>query len=240
VKDTVDELSKRGINGETADLVNGQTPGLLSFAPVPPANDNESDRNPFENQLVNGSNASFNGTHLRHMKDDIDMLKERERLHTHQYNNLITDNVVEMMVNVMNKQYPDAKNAQAAVDMARHDLNTLRETSKNEFKVLQDSVIALQNNFDANIQANGLRTESTDDGTTAVKDEAIRLRNELNELSVRVQRQGQAIDAGNTRMEGIAADLKEAKKTQFALDGRTGQLFDKLEAFMESETNETG
>ncbi|SMR46313.1 unnamed protein product [Zymoseptoria tritici ST99CH_1E4] len=246
LKTNIDALSQRTSSEGAPSLANGQTPGLLSFAPVAPVHDVGIDRNPFEKQLVNGTEASYNGTHLTHMKNDIEMLKERERLHTHQYSNLITDQVVENMVDAMAKQYPDVKNAYASMQLLTTDLNTLRARTNNAEHAIarmQNDLANLSNTVsstDRDSRDLAQRMNSTENNTATTKREAVKLRDELSALATRVDQHAQAVEAGTGHMKQLGDDLHKAFLDIAVLDGKLGILQDVQKGVTEHSVNGTG
>ncbi|KJX99093.1 hypothetical protein TI39_contig374g00002 [Zymoseptoria brevis] len=246
LKTNIDALSQRTSSEDAPPMANGQTPGLLSFAPVAPVHDVGIDRNPFEKHPVNGTDASYNGTHLAHMKNDIEMLKERERLHTHQYSNLITDQVVENMVDAMAKQYPDVKNAYASMQLLMTDLNTLRVRTDNA----EHAIVRMQNDL-ANLSNTvsttnrdsrdlAQRVNSTENNTATTKGEAVKLRDELSALATRVDQHAQAVEAGTGNMKQLGEDLHKALLDIAVLDGKVGILQDIQKGVTEHSVNGTG
>jgi chromosome segregation ATPase len=174
---------------------------------------------------VDNTSPAFNGLHLKHMKAEIDMLKERERLHTHQYNNLTTDNVVELMVDQLAKQYPDVKHAQAALTAMSRNLEALRETNKNEVELLRENISGIQASL---ASVHGKLKDSMSDATQRIgraedvigkaEEEITNVRNELSKLASKVDLHARAVEFGQTQFEQTSKDLKQAKMDVSAME----------------------
>lgn len=107
IKTTQDKITTNLQKGNPP--TNGVPPDLTTFRPVP-GGDLEDDINPFHARpTIPGTLRAFENKDLHQMKADIEALKNRVQDNTNRYNNLLSDQLAQKMLDNLNHIYPNLK-----------------------------------------------------------------------------------------------------------------------------------
>lgn len=211
VKDSLQQLSesveaintsrKESENAAQKRTTNGVSNGLSSFQPVL-GGDDQDDVNPFHSRpTVPGTARKFDDNDFRQMKHEIEALKYQVQDQTNRYNNLLTDQLAQNMLDNMSVVYPNLKEAERVTKTVQ-DMNVRLAGLEKNFAEISTRTGTLSDRVDV-LSSSALAANH------AAGQDLKKLRDDIAALSGRIDQHTKDIEAGRTQFQEHGVAIQE-------------------------------
>lgn len=183
-------------NGPQLESFDGVTSDLAVFQPVP-GGDDEDDVSPFKSHpTVPGTQRTFDNKDVAHMKQELEAIKSIVQDQTSRYNNLLTDQLAQNMIDNLSVLYPNLKEAERIIKTVTG---------------LQSRIGAAEASLDVFSGAVTKRLDVLDEKATSAQhsQDVQKLPNDLAMLSSKVDQHDKDIDAGRVQLQVHAAAIEK-------------------------------